>query len=705
MAKRKQYEIDFRIGAVITPEMRKAFISAQKQVEQLSKTKSISNGVATGIAKVAAVATVAQKGLEFGKDVIQSAIDYESKLADVKKVVDELSDSVNMANFKNEISEMTKILPMTSGEILDIATSAGQAGIAFEEITKFTEDAGKMGIAFDTTAEQAGEWMSQWRNSFKMTQDEVNELSDIINYLSNTSGATAIKISEVVTKIGPLGDVAGVSSNKIAALATSMISAGVQEDVAATGIKNLMLNLNKGAAATGNQQKALLKLGLTATQVAKDMQKDSEGTIVSVFERISKLNDSEQTSVLQQIFGTESVAAIAPLLSNLDYLKDQFYKVGDAENYAGSMQAEFETRSATTENKIQLAENAMERLKIKLGEGLLPIVGKAAEGFANFLDSEGIQNTLNSISGKISQVMPYIVGTIETLQPILEGIISAFSEIAKEVTPLLSQIFKVGKSIMDALIPPILNIISIVQPIIQKILPPIIGLIQRLTPLISLLAQVVGYALSSIIEKTGPIINTIVSVVSNMINVFDGIIDFIANVFSGNWEAVWENVKTIFSNIWNSLVEILKLPVNAIIGLMNQVINGINSLSVTLPDWGFLGDLAGKTFSPNLPNIPELATGGKVLDNGAYLAGEKGPELITNTPGATVIRNSKTQDILSNLRGTKSEESEKIIYNPTFIIQGNADKKELQEVSNMGLTEFEKLYDKLLAKRNRLKYA
>jgi len=705
MAKRKQYEIDFRIGAVITPEMRKAFISAQKQVEQLSKTKSISNGVATGIAKVAAVATFAQKGLEFGKDVIQSAIDYESKLADVKKVVDELSDSVNMANFKNKISEMTKILPMTSGEILDIATSAGQAGIAFEEITKFTEDAGKMGIAFDTTAEQAGEWMSQWRNSFKMTQDEVNELSDIINYLSNTSGATAIKISEVVTKIGPLGDVAGVSSNKIAALATSMISAGVQEDVAATGIKNLMLNLNKGAAATGNQQKALLKLGLTATQVAKDMQKDSEGTIVSVFERISKLNDSEQTSVLQQIFGTESVAAIAPLLSNLDYLKDQFYKVGDAENYAGSMQAEFETRSATTENKIQLAENAMERLKIKLGEGLLPIVGKAAEGFANFLDSEGIQNTLNSISGKISQVMPYIVGTIETLQPILEGIISAFSEIAKEVTPLLSQIFKVGKSIMDALIPPILNIISIVQPIIQKILPPIIGLIQRLTPLISLLAQVVGYALSSIIEKTGPIINTIVSVVSNMINIFNGIIDFIANVFSGNWEAVWENVKTIFSNIWNSLVEILKLPVNAIIGLMNQVINGINSLSVTLPDWGFLGDLAGKTFSPNLPNIPELATGGKVLDNGTYLAGEKGPELITNTPGATVIRNSKTQDILSNLRGTQSEENEKIIYNPTFIIQGNADKKELQEVSNMGLTEFEKLYDKLLAKRNRLKYA
>lgn len=705
MAKRKEYEIDFRIGAVITPEMRKAFITAQKQVEQLSKAKSISNGVATGIAKIATVATVAQKGLEFGKEVIQSAIEYESKIADVKKVVDDLNDAENMANFKNEISEMTKVLPMTNSEILDIATSAGQAGIAFEEITKFTEDAGKMGIAFDTTAEQAGEWMSQWRNSFKMTQEEVNELSDIINYLSNTSGATAAKISEVVTKIGPLGDVAGVGSDKIAALATSMISAGVQEDVAATGIKNLILNLNKGAAATGTQQEAFSKLGLKATQLAESMQIDSEGTIVDLFERISELSDSEQTSVLQQIFGTESVAAIAPLLSNLDYLKDQFYKVGDAESYAGSMQAEFETRSSTTENKIQLAENAIERLKIKLGEGLLPIVGKAAEGFANFIDSESVQNVLDGISSKISEILPYIMNMFETYQPVLEKIVTIFSEIAKEAAPLFSQVFKASKSIVEALIPPILKIISILQPIIQKILPTITKLVQSLTPVISFLAQVISFVISELISKFEPVITIITNVVSNIINVISGLIDFIVNVFTGNWEGAWESVKSIFLNIFNALVEILKLPINAIIGMINKALGAINSLSITLPNWGFLGDLAGKTFSPNIPLIPELKTGGNVLDDGAYIAGESGPELIMNTPGATVVRNSKTQDILSNLRRAKSEESEKIVYSPTFIIQGNANKKDLQEASKMGLSEFEKLYIKLMNKKKRLKYA
>ena len=49
-----------------------------------------------------------------------------------------------------------------------------------------------------------------------------------------------------------------------------------------------------------------------------------------------------------------------------------------------------------------------------------------------------------------------------------------------------------------------------------------------------------------------------------------------------------------------------------------------------------------KEFRINILLIPSTAKGGNVLDRGAYIAGEKGPELITNTPGATVVSASKT---------------------------------------------------------------
>lgn len=90
---------------------------------------------------------------------------------------------------------------MTAKELTEIAAAAGSAGIAREEITRFAEDAAKMGVAFDISADQAGEWMAKWRTSFGMTQDEVISLSDKINYLSNTTAANAEQISTIVTKI------------------------------------------------------------------------------------------------------------------------------------------------------------------------------------------------------------------------------------------------------------------------------------------------------------------------------------------------------------------------------------------------------------------------------------------------------------------------------------------------------------------------
>lgn len=144
--------------------------------------------------------------------------------------------------------------------------------------------------------------------------------------------------------------------------------------------------------------------------------------------------------------------------------------------------------------------------------------------------------------------------------------------------------------------------------------------------------------------------------------------------------------------------------------MINGAIKSINNFNITLPNWGILGDLAGKSFSPNIPEIPALATGGNVLDNGAYLAGENGPELITNTPGATVLRTDRTQRLLSSFRTNKSKQTEiqsndSFSYNPTFIIQGNADKDTIESANKMGLAEFEKLYKKMKENNKRVQFA
>ncbi|EAA4396992.1 phage tail tape measure protein, partial [Salmonella enterica subsp. enterica] len=149
---------------------------------------------------------------------VNAAIGFESKMADIRKVVDGLDDKKAFAQMSDDILTLSTQLPMAAEGIAEIVAAGGQAGIARGDLMQFANDAVKMGVAFDTTAEESGQMMAQWRTAFKLTQEDVVVLADKINYLGNTGPANAKKISDIVTRIGPLGGVAGVASGEIAAM-------------------------------------------------------------------------------------------------------------------------------------------------------------------------------------------------------------------------------------------------------------------------------------------------------------------------------------------------------------------------------------------------------------------------------------------------------------------------------------------------------
>lgn len=106
--------------------------------------------------------------------------------------------------------------------------------------------------------------------------------------------------------------------------------------------------------------------------------------------------------------------------------------------------------------------------------------------------------------------------------------------------------------------------------------------------------------------------------------IFGGIIDFISGVFSGDWRKAWTGVKNIFGGIMDGLGALIKAPLNGVIGLVNGVIGGLNKIKI--PDWDFLGDLAGKGF--NIPKINYLAKGGVVASPTMAMIGEAGKEAV-----------------------------------------------------------------------------
>lgn len=337
---------------------------------------------------------------------IKLAIDFESAMADVKKVVD-FGDNPILAKqgvevLSSEILRLSSIRPMSATDIANIVALGGQSGIAKEQLMQFADSAVKMGVAFDISAQQAGQSMAELRSAFQLDQKGVETLADKINYLGNTTPAAAKSIMEIVQRVGAFGEVAGYSTGTVAVLGASMKGFGIAEEVAATSIKNMMLSLVAGETATKGQISAWKKLGFDHEQVAKDMQTNAEGTTLAVLKAISKLDKHEQASTLKELFGSESLLGIAPLLANLGLIEERLAGIKNASNFDGSMNKEYEARAETTANNIQLLKNNMAHLGIAIGSVVLP----ALNGLIN-----DIKPVIESVIG-FAKANPVLVATL-----------------------------------------------------------------------------------------------------------------------------------------------------------------------------------------------------------------------------------------------------------------------------------------------------
>lgn len=688
-------------------------------------------------------------------------------MADVAKVVDGLRDqngafTKSYYEMSDALLNMSKSIPMTADALGQIMASAGQAGIASEDLAKFTETAAKMGVAFNTTAEQAGEWMATWRTALNLSQTQVTALGDQLNYLGNTTSENALKLSEVVTRVGALGQTAGLSAGEVAALAASM--PGVTAEISATGIKSMMIAMTAGASATSKQAAVLQQLGFTASDMANRMQTDAKGAIIDLLGTIKQLPAAEQTAALSQYFGKESVSSIAPLLKNLGYLQQQFAKVGDASAYSGSMEAEYAVRADTTANKLQLMQNKLAVLQVRIGNKILPYVNDAVDELsANVLPEVGaeldviVPNIINATKwlwdhrSAVIAVGIAIGGTvaiskgISTVTTIYKGATAAVkllraaqlktkiatvaltaqirahtfamraSAAASKAAAVASKAFRAGLAFVT-------SPIGIAILAITALIAAGVWLYKNWDTVKAKAAQL-GAKISGIWTKINTAVTTAIAAISsrfpalgavlsglwksvqdvwgNIKAIFSNIIGFIDNVFSGNWSAAWGNVVSIFGNVFGELANIAKAPINAVISVINMVLSKINEMKISIPDW--VPGVGGKTLGFNIPQIPMLATGGIATAPTLAMVGEGGePE--------AVLPLSKLAQLLDDWDKKPKPGSagggESIVFSPVFNFYGGTpSREEAMEAGRVSFAEFKRLYRRMKDEERRKQFS
>lgn len=342
---------------------------------------------------------------------VKMSIEFESAMADVKKVVD-FDTPQQFKEMERDILKMTRKIPMAGKEIAAIVAAGGQSGVAREHLTGFAEDAAKMGVAFDMAAGQAGESMATLSNVLQIPISKIGILGDAINHLSDNANSKAADIVNVLTRVGSDIKQLGMTENQGAALGSTFLSMGKAPELAAQAMKGMITSMSVMKA--GGAKKELAELGLTTKEFATAMDKDANGAMLNLLARVKQLPKAEQFPMLLELFGRNYADDAMMLANNIGEYNRQLALLEERDasgnlKYLGSMQREFANRSATTANQIQLFKNGLSELGIQLGAMVLPAVN-------DFL-SKGIRiaNIVSDWAEKHPVLTKGIIGTAASL--------------------------------------------------------------------------------------------------------------------------------------------------------------------------------------------------------------------------------------------------------------------------------------------------
>lgn len=352
-------------------------------------------------------------------------MDVEESQADLRKM---LGDEAK--KYYADIRKISENSPLSQPELYEIAGSLAQSGIVGDQIVEYTNKAQQLKVAFDMSTQASGEFLAKTKEQLGLTKEQVFAFADTINYMADNTASSAAQLVDFSNRVGGVAKTMGIAKEANIAFGATLISMGKQPEVAATGIKQLYLELGKGAD-TKRKASAFEFLGLNGDQIAQDMAKDAEGTILKVLEKIKGLNTADKAGVLNDLFGEQAIDSIATLSNQTDKLRENLVKA-KSEMANGAVEKEYKNRMDTLANSLKLAKNQMMNALADLGMALAPTIKSALEALTPMIKkvAEWIRQNPKLASGIMKAVAGFAVLSI--------GIGGA----AKVFSPLFSTISK-----------------------------------------------------------------------------------------------------------------------------------------------------------------------------------------------------------------------------------------------------------------------
>ncbi len=565
-----------------------------------------------------------------------------------------------------ELEESYKNVAKTIvGDFSNIGSALGEINTRFGFTGSKLEDCTRQFVKFaeinNVDVTEAVRLVSRAMGDASIESSEYGNVLNSLTVAAQASGISIDKLTEYITKYGAPMRALGFDTKESIALFASWEKAGVNTEIAFSGMKQAISNFSK----EGKDAKVEFK------KLMEDIKNCPDETSASnlAMEKFGKKAGTDLADAIKN--GRFEFSEMLDLIESSDDTVDK--------TFDGLTDGSYDAKLAMQEAKL-----AMSKLGDTLMTYLAPIFEKLSillEKFSNWfekLDSKQKKTIitiglivaaigpvlliLGSLTGSLNQIILLFTKlgpVIEVAKKASEGVSSVFSFLA--ANPIVSVIAVIG-----LLIAAFIHLMNTNEEFRDKVLN-IFNTIQNFfSSFDDFLTNIFQTDWTQNFGVMGEVLNGFLANVQNFYNAFkqilQGILDFVKGIFTGNWSLAWQGIKNIFAGVFNGFLAIAKTPINGIIsflnmliGSINSLINGLNKINIKLPKW--IPKIGGKSFGFNiglLGKLSYLADGGTLL-NGAAIVAEAGPELLLQQGNKT-----KVIPLSNNSNNSDYEDREKI---------------------------------------------
>lgn len=368
------------------------------------KTHGAFEALATAIV-ASGVKAKMEEVMEVLADCSEVAAEFETSMNKVYTIADEAQ--VMQADMSNQILRQSSNLYQSANAVADATYNALSAGVETQNAVGFAAEATKLAVGGFTDVTTSVDILTTALNAYDMETEKATEVSDMLITTQNLGKTTVKDLAANMGRVIPLAAAYNVDMANLSATYAELTANGIKTAEATTYIKSMLNELGD----SGSKVSSILQKQ-TGKSFAELM---SEGySLGEVLDILSQSVNGDSGAFNELWSSSEAgIGALSLLGSGVTAFNQVLQEM---ESSAGATQSAFDKMVNSTEYAKTRLTNAIDNLKIAIGEQLNPEIKNLYNTGANAFDwaTEFVQKHPEMVKA-ISAVVAAIGGTVIAL--------------------------------------------------------------------------------------------------------------------------------------------------------------------------------------------------------------------------------------------------------------------------------------------------